>query len=219
MRAEPGMTDEKALIAAARGGDRAAFGALVRAYQRRAYAACFSMVGNREDALELAQESFVRAFRAMSRFDPALPFYPWLYRIIRNTCLNHLKKRRRRGETSLEEMVHNGFDVPDPGCRPDGTAALQDLRGRIQRALAHMPPEQAEILRLRHLLEFSYAEIAQWLGIPIGTVMSRLHAARHHLRRELEKDAPDGAAAAPLYAVEDAGPPEQTATIPGGSSV
>ncbi len=213
------MTDEKTVITAARGGDRTAFGALVRAYQRRAYAACYSMVGNREDALELAQESFVRAFRAMSRFDPAMPFYPWLYRIIHNTCVNHLKKRGRRRETSLDEMLHNGFDLPDPGARPDGVAALQDLRNRIQRALAHIPPEQAEILRLRHLLELSYAEIAQWLKIPTGTVMSRLHAARQHLRRELEKEAPDVIAAAVPSAPDNALPLGQVANIPGGSGV
>ena len=116
--------NEPELLAAAAHGDRKAFGQLVRLYQRRAYAAAYSLVGNREDALELSQDSFVKAFKAMKRFDLSMPFYPWLHRIIRNTSLNHLKKKKRRGESSLDHMMESGFDARDPGHTPVDTAPL-----------------------------------------------------------------------------------------------
>ncbi|MBI2433225.1 MAG: sigma-70 family RNA polymerase sigma factor [Candidatus Hydrogenedentes bacterium] len=178
--------DETALLLAARKGDRTAFGALVKLYQRRAYAAAFSIVGNSEDALEIAQEAFVRAFRAMHRFDPKMPFYPWLYRIIRNICYNHLRRRSRHGEISLQEMMENGYDPCDNGRTPEEHAELDDLKRSIRGAMAQLTPEHREILRLRHFLELSYAEIAECLKIPQGTVMSRLHAARKALRQVIE---------------------------------
>jgi len=181
------MIDESATVVAASNGDRGAFGALVCEYQRRAYAVSYSFVGNREDALELSQEAFARAFRAMNRFDPAMPFYPWLYRIIRNTCLNHLKKKQRHGETSLDGLMESGFDVCGGSHNPLRKAELDDLRHCLQQALTQLSPEHQEILRLRHFLELSYEEIAQCLEIPAGTVMSRLHAARKALRRIVER--------------------------------
>lgn len=179
--------DETDLLAAARQGDRVAFGRLVRLYQRRAYAAAYDLVRNRDDALDLAQESFARAFRAMDRFIPGMPFYPWLYRIIRNTCLNHLKRKRRHGETSLDSLMECGFDVHDDGPEPIRSAELSDLRQSVQDAMRQISPEHQEILRLRHFLEMSYADIADSLEIPPGTVMSRLHAARQSLRRVMEQ--------------------------------
>lgn len=183
--------DETAVIRAARKGDRAAFGCLVKAYQRRAYAVAYSFVGNREDALELSQESFVRAYRAMDRFDTEMPFYPWLYRIIRNTCLNYIKKRRRRGETSLDQMMESGYDARATGRGPEGEAELNGLSQSIQDAMKELTDDQREILRLRHFLELSYAEIATCLDIPQGTVMSRLHAARKSLRKAIEARKPE----------------------------
>lgn len=178
--------NEQAVVADARKGDREAFGALVRAYQRKVYVTAYGLVGNREDALELAQEAFVRAFRAMHRFDPGMPFYPWLHRIVRNACFNHQKKKRRHGETSLEALAASGHDVASPVASADRTAGLGELRERLSRGLAALSAEHREILVLRHFQELSYAEIALCLGIPQGTVMSRLHAARRALRHEVE---------------------------------
>lgn len=148
----------------------------------------YGFVGNREDALELAQESFARAYKAMGRFDSSLPFYPWLYRIIKNTCLNHLKKRKRRGEVSLEGMRESGFDVVSGGPGADTHVHRDDVRVRMAEALNRLPEEHREILVLRHFQELSYKEIAECLGIPQGTVMSRLHAARKNLRCCLEEE-------------------------------
>ncbi len=184
---EASAFNERAAIEAARNGDRAAFGGLVRAYQRRAYAAAYSFVSNRDDALDLSQDAFARAFRAMPRFDTEMPFYPWLYRIIKNLCLNHLKKKRRHGETSLDAMMDHGYDPRDRGKNPVCHAELGDLKQAIREAMAGLSTDHQEILRLRHFRELSYAEIAEQLAIPQGTVMSRLHGARKALRKNIEK--------------------------------
>lgn len=178
--------DETALLLAARAGDRVAFGDLMRTYQRRAYAIAYSYVGNREDALELAQDAFIRAFRAMDRFDTSQAFYPWLYRIVKNLSLNHLKRRQRRKETSLDAMMEQGFDLRDTQACPESALHRADMRQQMLRALEMLPPEQQEILRLRHFLELRYREIAACLEIPQGTVMSRLYNARKALRAALE---------------------------------
>ena len=177
---------EGALVKRAQQGDRAAFGALVKLYQKRAYAVAYTFVRNRDDALELAQESFVKAYKAMKRFDTDKPFYPWLYRIVKNTCLNHLKKRYRRSETSLDGMMAAGFDVAAKGTGPAGDAALADIRGAVGLGLDQLSVHHREIITLRHIHEQSYAEIAECLDIPQGTVMSRLHAARKALRKILD---------------------------------
>ncbi|NIA15769.1 MAG: sigma-70 family RNA polymerase sigma factor [Nitrospiraceae bacterium] len=178
--------DEAAAVLEARNGSRVAFEALVKAYQRRAYAIAYGFVGNREDALDLAQEAFARAYRAMDRFDTKMPFYPWFYRIVRNACLTHLKKKKRHGEVSLTALVASGYQVTDGEARPAQAAELEELRREIAGALEGLTPEHREIIVLRHLQELSYSEIAACLGIPKGTVMSRLYSARRSLRSVLE---------------------------------
>lgn len=186
MNSLPTALDEGATLRAARNGDREAFGVLVRTYQRRAYAAAYVLVRNRDDALDIAQEAFLRAYRAMDRFDVGMPFYPWLHTIIRNTALNRIKKRNRRNEISLDSLLESGFDLGEEGVETDRGAELEELRGRIEKALLQLTPEQQEIIRLRHMLDMSYAEMADCLEIPSGTVMSRLHGARKALRKQFE---------------------------------
>ena len=178
--------DETGFLTLAQQGDRAAFGELVKRYQRRAYAIAYGFAGNREDALEIAQESFVKMYRAMGRFNTDLPFYPWLYRIVKNTSLNHLKKRKRRGETSLDGLMESGVDFASKRRGPDGRAALGELRENIAEGMEHVSEAHREILVLRHVHELSYNEIADCLEIPRGTVMSRLHGARRSLRNVME---------------------------------
>jgi len=179
-------SDEPALLNEAIGGNSAAFESLVRAYQKRAYIVAYGFVGNSEDAVDLAQESFARAYKGLHRFDASLPFYPWFHRIIRNVCLNFLRNKRRHGEISLDNIMEKGYDPP-AGDSPGRNAELNELSKAIAGAMGKLPHDQREILVLRHLQEMSYAEIASCLGIPQGTVMSRLHSARKNLRGLLEE--------------------------------
>ncbi len=174
--------DERAAILDAQRGDNVAFGQLVKNYQQMAYATAYGFVRNREDALELAQDSFVKAYRAMERFDPSMPFYPWLYRIVKNTCLNHIKKRQRRGETSLDGLRDAGVQFGSRGGGPDDGARLSEIRAELSMALERLQDDHREIIVLRHIHELSYSEIAECLDIPKGTVMSRLHTARRNMR-------------------------------------
>lgn len=178
--------DEATVLVDAQKGDQHAFGFLVTTYQKRAYGIAYGFVGNREDALDMAQESFARAYKAMRRFDTTMPFYPWLYRIVKNTCLNHLKKRKRRGEQSLDRMMEYGFDVPSKLRGPSENAGRSDMQEAILKALEKVSDGHREIIVLRHIHELSYSEIADCLEIPQGTVMSRLHAARRSLRAMID---------------------------------
>lgn len=178
--------NEQKLIESAQKGDHAAFGQLVTAYQRRAYSIAYGFMGNREDALEMAQEAFVKVYKAIHRFDLRMPFYPWLYRIVKNTCLNQIKKKKRRGESSLDSMMASGRDFATTKRGPESKASLEELKGDLATSLDQVSDNHKEIIVLRHIHEMSYSEIAECLGIPHGTVMSRLHGARKSLKKVME---------------------------------
>lgn len=180
---------ETVLVSAARDGNVAAFSKLVETYKRRAYFAALALVRNHDDALELSQEAFVRAFKAIDRFDVSRPFYPWLYRIVKNLCLNHLKRRSRRQEISIDVVEPWGHGIlASSGTGPAEAAERNELRDRLWQAIDHLSPDHREIILLRHFQEMSYAEIAEAIGCPRGTVMSRLHAARRNLRERLGQE-------------------------------
>ena len=175
------------LIRRAQGGDRTAFGELVSRYMRRAYFAALGIVGSHDDALDASQEAFARAFRARRSIDPERPFYPWLYQILRRLCFNvgRDRKTRRRlleqaGSWLASEASARG------GADPSRAAERAELRDRVEEAIQALPAGQREIIVLREFEGLSYREIAEVTGIPIGTVMSRLHTARRSLATELE---------------------------------
>lgn len=146
---------------------------------RRAFAIAYRLVGNRDDALELSQDAFVRAFRAMARFDPTRPFYPWFHRILRNVCYRFLSRRARRREAALPDAIAcDRFD-------PRDLAAANEAKERVWEALGRLRPEHRELIVLKDLQGLKYREIAQIVGVPDGTVMSRLHAARRALSEAL----------------------------------
>lgn len=188
------MDPERELVGRVKRGDIQAFGALVELHKERAYMVALGLVGNPDDAMDLSQDAFVRAFRAMKTFKEGQGFYPWFYAILRNTCFNFLRSARVRRETSLEGVQESGFDVEDP--RPDpGTACERAEAGElVLKELGRLEPVHREILILRHFESLSYKEMAEVLGCPIGTVMSRLYAARQALRARLAPcfDAPRG---------------------------
>jgi len=148
---------------------------------KRAFAIAYRLVGNREDALELSQDAFVRAFRAIKRFDVSRPFYPWFHRILRNVCYRFLSRRARRKESALPEgLASERFN-------PRDLAEQSETKARVWRALGELKPVHRELIVLKDLQGLKYREIAEIVGVPDGTVMSRLHAARKALAAVLRK--------------------------------
>lgn len=201
------MTGDAELVTKARRGDVRSYGALVERYKERAYMIALGFVGSPEDAMDLSQEAFVKAFRSLRTFREGQAFYPWFYAILRNTCFNHLRRTRTRRETSLEAARETGFDVPDGGPGPAESAERGEMRALVRFELDRLDPVHKEILLLRHFEELSYKEIAAVLGCPLGTVMSRLYAARRALRARMakyfEEARPSATAAGPAGAGAD----------------
>jgi RNA polymerase sigma-70 factor (ECF subfamily) len=169
--------DDLAAIAKCRGGDKEAFRHLVERYQAEALGHAMTILGNREDALDAAQEAFLDAYRALDQFRSSGKFYPWFYVMLRNRCLKSLAAKQRRPAVSLEGQA---LLAPAAGGRSSSGTAL------LEHALREMAAEDREILTLKHLDGLGYRELAERLGIPEGTVMSRLYRARERLRQKAE---------------------------------
>ncbi len=178
------VDNEREVIREWKRGNKRAYEVLVRRYMSDAYLVAYGYVGNSEDARDLSQEAFVKVYQARARFDEERPFYPWFYRVLRNHCLNFL--RRGRVEVSIDnENSYREIASPQP-------TALEDLeseeRRRIVRAaVARLSDDHREIIVLKNFKDCSYKEISEILEIPLGTVMSRLFYARQALRALVEE--------------------------------
>lgn len=163
------------LIDAARGGDRAAFDTLLRLHQDRVFAICLATIRDRELALDATQETFVKVFRKLDRFDGRSAFTTWLYRVTINTCYDVLRRSRRHATEPLPEH----HDPPDPTAGDSFASA--DVRADISDALAALPDEFRAAVVLSDLEGLPLAEVAAVLDIPIGTVKSRVFRGRRLL--------------------------------------
>lgn len=185
--AEERVESERALVLRARSGDRGAFGELVNRHMQRAYYIALGLTGSHEDALDLSQEAFARAFRARASLDPDRPFYAWLYQIVRRLCFNFLRDRstRRRRLDEATPWLTQEANVRASQSDPARNAERAELRARVQAAIEQLPEREREVLVLKEFEGLRYREIAELLGIPIGTVMSRLYYARRRLAEHL----------------------------------
>ena len=183
-------TDERALVERAQAGDRDAFGELVTRYMRQAYYTALGLVGSHDDALDLSQEAFARAFRARQSLDPDRPFYAWLYAILRRLCFNFLRDRktRRHKLEAAAGWLAEEADARAAAFDPARATERAELRARVEVAIEELQDRHREVLVLKEFEDLRYREIAELLGIPIGTVMSRLYAARRHLATRLGGD-------------------------------
>jgi RNA polymerase sigma-70 factor, ECF subfamily len=166
--------DDPALVLRCREGDRNAFERLVIRYQKPVFNVALRMLRNRQDAMDVSQTTFLKAFEHLGDYDPAFRFYSWLYRIAINESLNALALRKPRGELDA--------NVPDEGPGPDRSAEGDQTLKAIEDALMRLNPELRTVLVLRHIAHLSYEEMAEALGLPEKTVKSRLHTARERLR-------------------------------------
>ncbi len=147
-----------------------------------------SYVGNRDDALDLAQEAFFRVYKNLDRFREGERFAPWFFRILRNACLNFLDKRRRGRAFSIHAADPDGqdFPLPDDSMSPVAAIECTEAQRQFWKGLEKLSLKHREIILLRHFEDLDYATMATVLEIPIGTVMSRLFHARKKLKEALE---------------------------------
>jgi RNA polymerase sigma-70 factor (ECF subfamily) len=160
-------------------GDGEGFERLMTRYRQRAYGIALSLTGNHDDAMDAVQKAFIRIHRSLRKFRIDEPFFPWLYRIVRNAAHNQRRdEKRHKGEVPLEWVK-----MSDGRLDPLSETLADDLRERIWNGLQELPEEMREVFHLYHFEGLKYREIADLKGIPLGTVMSRLHAARLKLRQ------------------------------------
>lgn len=181
--------EEKRIIKKAVAGSAEAFEQLVLQYQNPIYNLCLRITGNPEDAADMTQESFLKAWRNLESFHFEAAFSTWLYRLASNTCLDFLRSAKRRRELSLTVEDESGesqlLDLPDPAPTPEASLLTNEENARLGAAMEQLDPEQRRILTLRVVNDLSYTEIAAVLNIKEGTVKSRLARARESLRKKL----------------------------------
>jgi RNA polymerase sigma-70 factor (ECF subfamily) len=182
------------LVQQARRGDREAFRSLVERYQHKVTALATGMLRNRDDALDVVQDTFTKAYQSLDRFKGESSFYTWLYRITLNLCIDHQRRTARMPLASIEA-------TESPEEAPSINAAREDAERdnplqriheaevgqRIRQAIAELTPEHRAVILLREVEGLSYEEISRALECPKGTVMSRLHYARRQLQTRLRE--------------------------------
>jgi RNA polymerase sigma-70 factor (ECF subfamily) len=180
-------------VAAARRGDGSAFGVLVARHEKRVYRLACRILSDPDAALDAAQETFVRAWRALATFEGASRFTTWLTRIAINQCRNELRRRRTRKHgrpMSLDEPLPGTDATRAEAIADRGASAFEQLRARevaeaLERAMASLDPDEREVLVLREVEDLSYEAMAEILDVAVGTVRSRLHRARATLARRM----------------------------------
>lgn len=180
------------LVKRARNGDRDAFQILMTRYQRKVFSICFGMVRNSDDAMDLSQETFVKVYRNLQGFQGDSSFYTWVYRIARNVSIDHIRKAQRNRTVDYDDTLGRDEDGDDDGMLPgrlgidpERVLARRELVSKIEDALGELSPAHRECIVLREVQGLSYQEMADILGISIGTVMSRLHHARKNMQKSL----------------------------------
>ena len=184
------MQDEL-LIRRAQRGDADAFEQLLLEHQKNVYNLCYRMTGNPDDAMDLSQETFLRAWRCLDQYQFASAFSTWLSRLCSNICIDFLRRRRRQQTVPLTFEDADGeeqtYAVPDAQPLPEEQVELKLTRETLAAAMAQLLPEHRAVLQLRVVNEMSYEQIADVLDIQIGTVKSRLSRARNQLKKILER--------------------------------
>jgi RNA polymerase sigma-70 factor (ECF subfamily) len=186
----PASQRDRALVERCQKGDQSAFEELVILYRGKVYAMTLNMIRNDADAWDLSQEVFVKAWKALPKFENRSAFYTWLYRITHNVTYDFMRKKKIRTEGEFDEAVGHAAEPGAPTApreieRPDSAMERGELRGKIAEAIENLSPDHREVILLKELDGLSYQEIADSVSCSIGTVMSRLFYARKKLQAAL----------------------------------
>lgn len=180
------MNDPDGLVAAARRGDSRAFEELVRQTYQDTYTLAFRLTGNEEDARDVVQDTYLRAWRGLRRFRGDAQFSTWLYRITANVAYSQVKRRRRHRHEPAVELAE--VPEPSPASDPDAVAQASALRDEVSAAVAELPPKLRAVLVLRDVYGLTHEEIGEELGISVSAAKVRLHRARRRLHDVLFGD-------------------------------
>src|SRR5215468_4187011 len=184
--------EDAALVARAKRGDREAFRALVERHERKAYAVALGMVKHPDDARDIVQEAFLKVWRSLGAFEGQSAFYTWLYRIVANLCIDHLRKGKAHVEYD-DQRVHEEDQVAGDdnilpqtaGLHPGRALESKELGAALERALETLSPNHRAVLLMREVEGLSYREMAAAMGVSEGTIMSRLFHARKKMQSAL----------------------------------
>jgi len=186
--------DDLELVEACKQGDRRAFKVLMQRYQRKVYAVAFGFVRNREDALDVVQESFIKVHRYLDKFEGNSSFYTWLYRIVANLCIDRLRKAKRHRDVQFDDALRHdaedsATDLSVVGLTQFGDPADMVKRKEILQAvtesLEHLSDKHRAVIVMRELQGMTYEEMAQAMECSKGTIMSRLFHARRNMQKLL----------------------------------
>lgn len=183
LNTEPNLSEETVLIDSVVAGQASKFEVLVGAYQQRIYSTLLGMLGNRQDAEDVTQETFLTAFRKLDQFERRSSFYTWLHRIAFNAAIDlQRRKKRTRNRLVSSDVIDTIERAGQQSSSPESIVIANETVTQVQLAMSRLDVERRNIIALRDLQEMDYAEIASMLDIPVGTVRSRLHRARIELR-------------------------------------
>ena len=194
-----GRSDEE-LVEACQAGEASAFDVLVGRWEDRIRGAAFRFLGSEEEARDVAQEAFLKAYRSLSGFKREARFSSWLYQIATNLCRDRLRRRKTRATVSLEELEEAGPVMVETGPGAHDQLLALDLARAVRDAVESLPEEQREVVILKEYQDLTFLEIAQALGVPVSTVKTRLYRGLGQLRRRLEREGVRGRAPVPAPA-------------------
>ena len=185
-------SEDREIVSLCIEGKKEAYGFIVKKYMKRAYFNALGIVKNHDDALDISQEAFIQAYKAIAKFDVSRKFYTWYYQILRNLCINHLRRKSKFVDVSKfvnenGDEYYDSIELVDSNADPSVLAEQNEMTQKLWKTIGLLKPAEREILMLKEVDNCSYKEISERLEIPIGTVMSRLFNARKHLKEIFEK--------------------------------
>jgi len=181
---------ESQLVKLALKGDQAAFAELVELYQEKLYHMAYRMLNNRQEAEDVVQDTFLRVYNNLERYDDTMKFSTWIYRIATNLCIDRLRKRKPVYSLDAESTEYEGLDgysmIPSDNRTPESELLLSETQRIIHQAIDTLPPKYKTVMILRYIHELSLQEVGDILDMPVTTIKTRVHRGREFLRKKLE---------------------------------
>jgi len=172
-------------------GDQQAFAEIVGLYQDKLYHMAYRMLGSRQEAEDVVQDTFLRVYKNLDRYDDTMKFSTWIYRIATNLCIDRLRKRKPTYSLDADTTEHEGLDgysmIPSDNRTPESETLLSEMQATVHKAIDNLPAKYKSVMVLRYLQELSLQEIGDVLDMPVTTVKTRVHRGREFLRKRLER--------------------------------